>query len=271
VRYLLALIGILSAIDPQFEVASVKAVKREVPLQKPLTCAFPARGRFSGFGDLRWFVACAYRIPTARARQEITGLPQWADDEVFEIDAKSSIEDAAGFTLPMGLEMLRTLLTHRFKLTAHRENKEVPTYSLVLARRDRRLGPQLRPTPPDCATWIGGGRRGEPPPADGDLPCGRQAVSAFRVRTTAMPLALLANLLSPRVNRPVQDQTGLGGTFALDLQWRPEQSPPGTEFSENLPTSVFTALQEQLGLKLESTKSAVDLLVVDHVEHPAAN
>ena len=178
-RCVLALIGILSAIDPQFEVASVKAVKREVPLQKPLTCAFPGRGRFSGFGDLRWLVACAYRIPPARARQEIVGLPRWADDDLFEIDAKASAEDAATFTLSAGLGMLRTLLTDRFKLSAHRENKEVATEPLVLARRDR-LGPQLRPTPPPCVTWIDGGRRGEPPPMDGDLPCGRQTVKRIQ-------------------------------------------------------------------------------------------
>jgi uncharacterized protein (TIGR03435 family) len=104
-----------------------------------------------------------------------------------------------------------------------------------------------------------------------DLPCGRQTVTAFRFRATAMPLAQLASLLSPRVERPVEDRTGLRGTFALDLQWRPEDTPAGPAFSEDLPTSVFTALQEQLGLKLEPAKSAIDVLVVDHVEHPVEN
>ena len=269
-RHVLWIAAILAA-TPQFEVTSVKRVKREVPLQTPLACAFPARGRFSGFGDLRWLIACAYRIPPARARLEIVGLPRWADDELFEIEAKSSAEDAAAFSVLTGLGMLRTLLTNRFKLAVHHENKEVPASSLVLARRDRGLGPRLRPTPSDCAAWIDGGRRGSPPTMDGDLPCGRQTVTAFRFRATAMPLEQLANLLSPRVERRVVDQTGLSGTFVLDLQWRPEQSPPATEFSENLPTSIFTAVQEQLGLKLEPAKSTVDLLVVDHVEHPGVN
>ncbi len=144
-------------------------------------------------------------------------------------------------------------------------------YALVMPRRDSRLGPQLRATTGDCAAWIAGGRRGAPPPVPGDLPCGRQVVSAFAFRSTAMTLSQLANLLSPRVERPVQDQTGLKGTFALDLQWRSEQSPPNAGLPDSLPTSIFTALQEQLGLKLESTKGTVDVLVIDHVEHPTEN
>lgn len=257
--------------SPTFEVASVKPVKREVPLPKPLNCTFPARGRFTGFGDLRWLVACAYGIPAARDRQQIVGAPKWVDDELFEIEAKSSADDTPAFTVPQGLLMVRTLLADRFKLAVHRETKEEPTYALVMARRDGRLGPQLHQTAPDCAAWIAGGRSGAPPPVPGDLPCGRQAVSAFAFRSTAMTLSQLANLLSPRVERPVQDQTFLTGTFALDLQWRPEQDAPNAGLPDSLPTSIFTALQEQLGLKLESTKGAVDLLVIDHVEHPIEN
>jgi uncharacterized protein (TIGR03435 family) len=105
----------------------------------------------------------------------------------------------------------------------------------------------------------------------GDLPCGRQTVSAFAFRGTAMTLSQLVNLLSPRVQRPVQDETGLKGTFALDLQWRSEEARPDASLPDSLPTSIFTALQEQLGLKLKSTKGRIDLLVIDHVQHPAEN
>jgi uncharacterized protein (TIGR03435 family) len=83
-----------------------------------------------------------------------------------------------------------------------------------------------------------------------------------------MPLSQLVNLLAGRVERPVEDQTGLTGTFALDLQWRPEQSGPDASFSEDLPSSLFTALEEQLGLKLQPSKGTVNLLVIDHVERP---
>jgi uncharacterized protein (TIGR03435 family) len=89
-----------------------------------------------------------------------------------------------------------------------------------------------------------------------------------------MTLSRLADLLSPRVERRVQDRTGLAGNFDLDLQWRPEpgkEGPPDAGLPDTLPTSIFTALQEQLGLKLESTKSSADVLVIEHVERPTPN
>jgi uncharacterized protein (TIGR03435 family) len=99
-------------------------------------------------------------------------------------------------------------------------------------------------------------------------------VNGFAIRVNAMPLSRLADMLSPRVERPVQDRTGLAGNFDLDLQWRPEpdkEEPLDASLPDSLPTSIFTALQEQLGLKLESTKGPVDALVIDHVEHPTEN
>ena len=170
--------------------------------------------------------------------------------------------------------MLRTLLADRFKLVVHRETKDVPMWALVIARRDRKLGPQLHPMAADCAAWIGGGRRGAPPPDNTDLPCGRDVVNASAIRNSAMTLAQFANLLSPRVERPVQDRTGLAGSFYVDLQWKPEPGPaasPDPGLPDRLPTSIFTALQEQLGLKLESIKSALSILVIDRAERPTAN
>jgi uncharacterized protein (TIGR03435 family) len=99
-------------------------------------------------------------------------------------------------------------------------------------------------------------------------------VNGFAIRGSAMTLARLADMLSPRVERPVQERTGLAGNFDLDLQWRPEpgkEGPLDAGLSESLPTSIFTALQEQLGLKLESTKGSADVLVIDHVEQPTPN
>jgi uncharacterized protein (TIGR03435 family) len=170
--------------------------------------------------------------------------------------------------------MLRTLLVDRFKLVVHRQTKDVPMWALVIARRDHRLGPQLRPAAGDCAAWIAGGRRGAPPADHTDLPCGRGVVNASAIRNSAMTLAQFANLLSPRVERPVQDRTGLAGNFYVDLQWKAEPGPaasPDAGLPDRLPTSIFTALQEQLGLKLESIKSALDILVIDHAERPTAN
>jgi uncharacterized protein (TIGR03435 family) len=283
---------------PAFEVASVKPVdNREVLLQRGLACGFPS-GRFIGFGPLRWLIACAYGIPPVRDHQEIVNGPNWLDNDLYDIAAKLGADDVprAGSLnqqqieeyLRRGRLMLQTLLADRFKLAVHREIKEVPMYALVIARRDGRLGPRLRPTAGDCAAWIAGGRRGAPPgwqagqpPAASDLPCNRQMVNGLAIRGSAMTSSRLADMLTPRVERPVQDRTGLAGNFDLDLQWRPEQGAPGLPeappnpavgaLADNLPTSIFTALQEQLGLKLESTRGPVDVLVIDHVEQPSPN
>jgi uncharacterized protein (TIGR03435 family) len=258
---------------PAFDVASVKPAAKEVVLQSGFRCGFGAGGRFVALGTLHSLIACAYGIPAARAPQEISGGPKWLNDDVFGITATSP-PDRIPRSLAEGLVMLRTLLADRFKLVVHRETKEVPMWALVVARQDGRLGPQLHPTAADCAAWIAGGRRGAPPPDATDLPCGRGMVSASAMRNSAMTLSQFANLLSPLVDRPVQDRTGLNGNFYLDLQWRPEPGPAGAPdagLADRLPSSVFTALQEQLGLKLESIRGPLELLVIDHAEPPTAN
>lgn len=252
---------------PAFEVASVKPAKTEALLQKGFSCSTPSRERFSGFGRLRFFIACAYDIPWARASQQIVGSPAWIDDDLFEIEATTTSDHL--LASPSEVRgVLQSLLADRFRLAVHRETRQTPAYALVIARRDGRLGPNLRPIQTNCGDWIAGGRRGAPPPIPGDLPCGRQTVSAFAFRSSAMPFSQLVNLLAGRVERPVHDQTNLSGVFAIDLRWRPEQSTSDTNVSDDLPTSIFTALQEQLGLKLEPTKVPVDVLVIDHVQRP---
>jgi uncharacterized protein (TIGR03435 family) len=263
---LLAIATVAWSQERAFEVATVKPAQPELPLRTPMACGFSG-DRFRGFGHARWLIACAYQIPAALAGQEISGGPKWLDEDLFEIQATMPPESARRPPAER-LAMLKTFLADRFKLAIHRETKEVPQFRLVIAGADRRLGPRLRPTADECAAWIAGGRRGAPPPTSSDLPCGRDGISAFAYRTAAMTMARLATLLSPRVERPVQDQTGLTGYYAIDLQWKPEQAP-AADLSDSLPTSIFTALQEQLGLKLESMKANLDLLVIDHIERPA--
>jgi uncharacterized protein (TIGR03435 family) len=261
-----------AAAGQAFDVSSVKPARPDVLVRRGLLCGFGA-DRFMGLGTLQWFIACAYQIAPARALQEILERPKWVDEDLFEITAVTAPGAMPG-SLTERLAMLRALLTERFKLVVHRVTKEVPMYALVLARRDRRLGPQLRQTEADCAAWIAQGRQGAPPPISGDLPCGRGRVDRTSIQGTIMTLQQLTNLLSPRVERPVEDRTELRGTFNLKLQWRPDQHaqlPMSTDVAtipDYLPTSIFTALQEQLGLKLESTKGLVDVLVIDHVERP---
>ena len=99
-------------------------------------------------------------------------------------------------------------------------------------------------------------------------------MNGLAIRGSAMTLSRLADMLSPRVGRPVQDRTGLAGNFEFDLQWRSELGKETTldaNLPDSLPTSIFTALQDQLGLKLESTKGSTDVLVIEHVEQPTPN
>jgi len=261
---------------PAFEIASIKLADPELRLRRGLGCGSLGE-RFSAFGWFRYLVACAYDIHDARLEMRIIGGPKWIDDDFYVIEARVP-QDAIPITQERAKLMLRTLLAERFKLSVHEERREVPTFRLVVARKDGKLGPNLQPTPKACVEWIANGRQGAPPTLFGDLPCGRGAMNANWMRQTRVPLSQLANLLSARVERPVEDRTGLEGLYAFDLRWIAEPTPsapsttlPSAATPDNLPTSVFTALQEQLGLKLEPSKGVVDLLVIDHVERPMPN
>ena len=170
--------------------------------------------------------------------------------------------------------MLRTLLADRFKLTLRHETKELPIYVLTTARPDGQLGPKLtRSSGPNCVR----------PPIPGEAPkaasdpaapmCGLFSPLGHWIGR-ATTLEALASVLSMQsVHRVVVNQTGLTGTFDLDLQWAdlaflfsPQANPNDPPLVDG--PSLFTALEEQLGLKLESTKGPVDVLVIDHVEKP---
>jgi uncharacterized protein (TIGR03435 family) len=270
------LAGQQSAPAAAFEVASVKPAEPAILRSRGFGCGFAPSGRFEGLGDVRWFVACAYDLRAAQSQQQIVGVPKWADDDLFEIRATFA---PSALTPSQRQSMLQTLLADRFKLIVHRERRLVPSYALVIARRDGRLGPNLQPTPKRCTDWMASGRQGDVPMIFGDLPCGRGVVNAYALRQTRAPLSELANLLSPRVERPVEDRTGLAGMYAFDLRWAAaSQVPtagiggiPSAATPDSEPTSIFTAVQEQLGLKLETIKSTIEFLIVDHIERPTPN
>jgi uncharacterized protein (TIGR03435 family) len=164
--------------------------------------------------------------------------------------------------------MLRTLLTERFTLAAHNETRERPVYALVLAREDRRFGPQLQKSPTDCAT------------AKGADACGSSVGPGF-IRSRGRTMAQLAESLSrlsntgSSLNRLIVDRTGLEGQYDVTLKFTPENIPPGNvpgfpAVDPNGP-SIFTALQEQLGLKLDSQRAPVNVLVIDRADRPTEN
>jgi uncharacterized protein (TIGR03435 family) len=271
---------------PAFEVASIKPQKLEPggTFPGPIVIGFRPGGRFLVTNaTLQWVIADAYGIPRSRAAQQISGGPKWINSDLFSIEAKAATDWPREWTsgpTPEMFAMVRSLLGDRFKLIVHTETKDTPVYSLVLMRRDGRIGPQLRSTPPDCAAWLAArGRPGAPPrpPVSGDRPCGVGRVGRSIIARSGTTMSQLADLLSSRMDRIVRDRTGLAGHFDLDLQWMPEQntaesldpSRPGLPAAvDTSGPSLFTALQEQLGLKMESSKDSVDVLVIDHAEKP---
>jgi uncharacterized protein (TIGR03435 family) len=267
VRVVVATVAVSVVLSAQseparFEVASVKVNK-----------SGPTGGRAPVVaGDrltivnmtLRAIVQTAYGI----GRDDIAGAPRWMDVDHFDIVAKAEKPVSAD---EMRL-LLRNLLADRFTLVTHTEKKTTPVYALVLARADGRLGPNLRPATRDCASL-----RADPPGRDPD-PCGMlTSVTASvtgRMAVRGFDLSMLGRLAA-EVERPIVDRTGLKGIFDWELTWTPQnprlRTPVQSATVDPNGPSIFTALQEQLGLKLESQQDERDVLVIDKVEQPTEN
>lgn len=204
---------------------------------------------------------------------QIEGAPSWLADEHFDVAARA----AAPFSPPSQWQnMLRTLLEERFQLRARREPKEVAGFALVLARADGRLGPALRRAEATCAEMRA--RPDQAPEAD---PCGAMSMGYAGVRGTlnvhGLELRQLVLFATRDLGRPVIDETGLTGAFDWDLKFTP-QNFLGRPFNrERFPTidpdgpALGTALEEQLGLKLQSRRVPRDTIVVEHIERPSAD
>ena len=257
-----------AAPNPSFEVASVKPNTSN----SGSSSARSVKGSFTILNQsARMVIVNAYDVLPER----VVGGPSWIDNTRFDVNARAP-EGTPDSQLPL---MMRTLLAERFKLVARTEMREQPVYALILATPGQ-LGPNLKPSA-DCnkAAQSSFGPRGfgpgaSPglaPPPQGQLPaCGVRSSSDGRGTTIfggARTMADLARTLDGTGGRVVVDRTGLTGTFNFELRYARDnlQSPPGND--SDLPT-VFTALQEQLGLKLESERGPVEFLVIDSVEPP---
>ena len=257
----LAILTALMAQAPTFEVASVKRSSSG----STRSLGGPQRGHFLTSGTLRQLIQNAYRRGGYEVRT-VSGGPKWMDSDRFEIDA--TVDPSASLTalyLPDGKGsaglaylMLRSLLADRFKLVVHTETQQLPVYSLVVAKRDGSLGPQLHRSDVDCdavnAEMARTGRAVRPKAAGQLPPCTTQS-SQSHLAANAMTMSQLADILSATAGRDVQDKTGLSGNFDLTLDWTDD-------------LSIFTAIQEQLGLKLESARGPIDVIIVDHAEPP---
>ncbi len=251
---------------PRFEVASVKPNNSG---DTRSMIAWP-KGLFTATNmELRMLIGQAYGIPPQIQRFTLAGGPDALLSARFDVQARLPQTAAEGPHLPM----LRTLLAERFTLRVRTESRPTPIYALTLARGDRRLGPELRSSTIDCNTERERLReRGErftpenaPRDARGRPLCwgsSQFAVPGALTLTNAGPIADLIRAVQAVTDRPIIDATGLSGTFEWQLVFA-----FGAKANPDLP-SPFTALQEQLGLKLDARTGPYDVLVIDSLEPP---
>jgi len=197
-------------------------------------------------------------------------LPSWIDSDRWDILAKTPA-GAPEVQEQMQLR-LRSLLEDRFKLKARREMREMPIYELVIARADGQLGPQIKKSGDECAAQ---GRAREagvtPPPLPPGAFCGTRTNNGT-VSVKGVPLSNFVRNLGGMTGRFVIDKTGLAGPYDLDLQWTPDPASAGA-VPQGQPglgdgASLFAAIQEQLGLRLEAKKAPVEVLVIESAERP---
>jgi uncharacterized protein (TIGR03435 family) len=263
-----------------FEVASIKRNKEGgggISIQRQ------PGGRLNATNvPLNLLITFAYQLQGF----QLVDLPNWARDERYDIVAKFTGDPAPvapGAGPDHMMLAMRTLLADRFKLKIRKETREMDIYHLVMARSGGKPGPALKPSTDDCgpaalAARRGGGPGGQPagPPTRPDgtpILCGiRQNFG--RIQFNGFPLSQFANSLAGQVGRVVVDRTGLTGEWSFEMTFQGEAPrgplPPGVELppvDPNAPT-LFTALQEQLGLKLDATKGPVEVTVVESIERP---
>jgi uncharacterized protein (TIGR03435 family) len=236
--------------SPSFEVATIKPTKPDE--QRKLLVV---RGnRFETVNtSMNNLISFAYGLHP----KQIVGAPAWFDSDKFDIDGKPDIEGRPNDKQLKG--MIQKLLADRFSLKFHRDKRELPVYVLSAAKS----GPKLTKS------------EGDPNGLPGLF---FRQLGALNVRNATM--GDFTNLMQEAVlDRPVVNQTGLEGRYDFTLNWTPDDSqfgglgakiPPPTD-NANAPPNLYTAVQEQMGLKLDATKALADVLVIDHVEKPSAN
>jgi uncharacterized protein (TIGR03435 family) len=242
-----------SSARPQFEVASIKLDPRpDISIGKPPGGRLVAHGIFTKF-----LIALAYDVKEF----QILDGPSWISREQYSIDAKPG-DNPKGPILSVYLTKrqkeddefhlrIQSLLADRFQLRIHKETREEQVYSLVVAKN----GPKFKESKFD----------------ESDVEKGRLPglkMFPYQLTGTGVAIHYLAEELSRRLSRNVIDRTGLDGEYNFDLRWAPDAAD-----GDSVPDapSIFTAVQEQLGLKLESSKAPVDAIVIDHIERPSAN
>jgi len=246
-----------------FEVASIKPNKSGDP---NVMLMFTPNGFSATNAPLREIIRLAYQVPEF----QMSGGPPWINSERYDIEAKvdsSAAEQLRHLDQDQHRQMLQSLLEDRFQLKVHQETKELPVYALLVGKN----GPKLHEAKPDdtypdgIKDEAGVGR------------AGLMRMGPGRIKAQGLPMATVVRLLSQQLGRTVLDKTGLMGNYDIELQWTPDNIPASMIGPDGKPTpeisgpSVFTAMQEQLGLKLESQKGPVEVLMINRVERPSEN
>jgi uncharacterized protein (TIGR03435 family) len=242
---------------PAFDLAAIRPNKTDTTGHSHIL-SNSSNGLFNTINvSLKFLMEWSYVLPEAR----IVGGPAWFDSTKFDIEAKAdeAVDKQLG-SLPSATAraqkqaMVRALLADRFQLKVHEETRELPIYALVLTKD----GPKFQPSKVNGTTIDS--RRAE-----------------IRVLGSDDTLALLVDELGKRLGRPVINQTGIHGRYELDLKWAAEDAaspqPAANAASPTEPSgpSIFTAIQEQFGLKLVPQKGPVSVFVVDRAEMPSEN
>ena len=217
-------------------------------------------GGFSATGaNLRMLITQAYNVKDF----QLTGGPGWLATDRFDVNAKAeaTTERASPETFR---PMLQSLLAERFQLKFHKETKEMPVYALVAGKGPHKM-------------------KASETPAGDPQQRGMMRIGRGQASLQGTNMAGLVQLLSQQLGRPVIDKTGIEGRFDVELRWTPEPGQGGGPFggappppeaiaqSDNSGPSIFTAIQEQLGLKLDSTKGPVEIMIIDSATKPTEN
>lgn len=227
--------------DMAFETASVKATPANMPPRNPMQVD---SGRVTlNSVSLKMLIQMAYSLP----EWKLDGANGWIDDNRYDITAKFP-EGATQKQLP---EMLRTLLRERFALQTETKSRSMKVYALTPVKAGAKLKPSTQET-----TWDGHG---------GVNSLMRPGHLVF----PDMTMAGLAEILSSRIGKPVIDQTNIAGQYAIDLKWSAKEMDANGASTDG--PSIFTALEEQLGLTLRTTTAPVEVLAIRHAAPPSGN
>jgi uncharacterized protein (TIGR03435 family) len=228
--------------DPVFEVATIKPSQPNDP-----TDGFHTRGRhvFIENQTVNKLIAFAYGLH----EKQIAGGPAWLGTDRFDIDGVPDAEGTPGLKQEQG--MVKKLLAERFRLTFHREMKELSVYAITVGKGEPKLAKSV-------GELIG------MPSQDAD-----QHGTELDMKFKNMSMADFGFCMQFFLDRPIVDQTGLAGKYDFNLKWSFDETEASS--NPNAAPGLFTAVQEQLGLKLEAVKAPADVIVIDHVERPSAN